>query len=472
MKGWTVFKLEWQLLRRDPAVVWVLGIFAIFLILASLAGGRDVARLETGLATSQNEVSNRLDAHRRNLVELEAGNSPIRSKDPRNVSWMGQEGAAQLATLPPGPLSFIAVGARDLSPQALRMTSRVHLIQERETETPMVGPSRLRTGAFDPAFVFVVLYPLAVIALSYQLLSGERERGTLAMLLSQPLSQKALVGGKAAARLVALCGVTLVFAVLGLLAAGVDVGGPAAFTHILLYTAVLVAWGALWFAAAVWVNARGTSSTHNALVLVGAWLVLVVVIPGLLQVGVDTFYPAPSKIELLHEARESTQKIEGDLNALEGRHDINPKMGKTAKSIDAIQEKLAERAAPVLEAVSQRRRERAELVDKLRFLSPAIVVQLALEDVAGTGHRRYQRFEVQSEAYHTQYRAFFSERLERDGPLESRDLKALPSFTFVEEGVSALISRVVTNVAILLALALLLLGAGRRGLSQIGRLTR
>ena len=472
MNGWTVFKLEWQLMRRDRSVAWVLLIFAMFLVLASLAGGRDVARLQTGLDMSQAEVSERLEAHRQALVTLVGSSKPMTSKDPRNVSWMGQQGAAQLATLPPAPLSFVAVGARDLSPQALRMTSRVHLIQERETETPMIGPSRLRTGAFDPAFVFVVLYPLAVIALSYQLLSSERERGTLAMLLSQPLSQTALVGGKAAARLVALCAVTLVFAVLGLLAAGADLAAPGTLTQVTLYTSVLVAWGTLWFAAAVWVNARGTSSTHNALVLVGAWLVLVVVIPGLLQVGVDTFYPAPSRIELLHEARESTQAIESELNALEGRHDINPKLGKTAQSIDAVQEKLAERAAPVLEAVSERRRERAELVEKLRFLSPAIVVQLALEDVAGTGHHRYERFEAQSEAYHRQYRAFFSERLERAVSLDLEDLEQLPAFAFEEEETTALSSRVATNLGLLAALAMMLLLAGRRGLSQIGRLTR
>jgi ABC-2 type transport system permease protein len=42
--------------------------------------------------------------------------------------------------------------------------------------------------------------PLLILALSYNFLSGEREAGTLQMLLSQPISLRSVVSGKIALR--------------------------------------------------------------------------------------------------------------------------------------------------------------------------------------------------------------------------------------------------------------------------------
>ena len=126
--------------------------------------------------------------------------------------------------------------------------------------------------------LIVVLFPLVVIALSYELLSGERERGTLAMLLSHPVSQIQLVVGKALARAGVLCMVTLIFAAIGLAFAGVEWTNPATFSHFFLYCLILICWALFWFAAAVLVNAWSSSSARNALTLVGVWLSLVVII--------------------------------------------------------------------------------------------------------------------------------------------------------------------------------------------------
>ena len=45
----TVLRLEWRILRRDRAAVWILGVFAVFLIMAAVAGGRHAAALSGGL---------------------------------------------------------------------------------------------------------------------------------------------------------------------------------------------------------------------------------------------------------------------------------------------------------------------------------------------------------------------------------------------------------------------------------------
>lgn len=468
----TVLRLEWRILRRDRAAQAVLAIFAVFLVVSAWAGGRYASTLEGGLARTQAEETQRRQALEAELIALEGSSTPLSARDPRDPVWMGEDGAAHLAVLPPSPLAPVAVGQRDLHPQAVRVTTGVHLTAQRETETPMSGPTRLATGAFDPAFLFVVLFPLAIIALGYELLSGERERGTLAMLLSQPVTQRALVLGKASARAIALSVITVLFALLGLAVAGADLGAPGAPLHAALYALLLVAWASFWFAAAVAVNAWGGTSARNALLLVGLWLVVVVVVPGLVRVAVDTFYPPPSRIELLHQAREATQAAKGKLDRLEGRHDRKPQADGFAQRVVEVEEELARRSAPVLTELRDALRQRQELVDTLRFLSPAMVVQLALEDVAGSGAARHERFEAQVDAFHRTFRAWFVERIRSGARLTTADLADVPALTYEEEPASALLTRVLVAIFVLLLGAAALLGVAWPGLRRVGRLTR
>jgi len=473
MKNWkTVFNLEWVILKRDRSTLGVLIIFATFLILAALAGGKQASTFAEGLSRSQTEETQRLGSLKAELLINQSSNKPVSARDPRNTVWMGQEGAARLALLPPAPLAPIAIGQRDLHPQAVRVTSSVNLIRERETETPMAGPTRLQTGAFDPAFLFVILFPLVVIALSYELLSGERERGTLAMLLSQPVSQSSLVLGKASARLLAVCTLTLLFAYAGLIIGGAQFAAPDALLHMSLYAGLLVAWATFWFAAAVTVNSRGGNSAKNALVLVGVWLVLVVVIPGLVNVGVNSFYPPPSRLELLHEAREAAQDVERELNTLEGRHDMNSKVGEAAKKVVKIQDELTKRSEPVLKELSEQLRERQSLLSALRFLSPAILVQISLEDIAGSGSVRHDLFETQADAFHKTYRQFFSSRIKAGQNMTTTELEKLPAFVFQEEPVSDLAKRTLTSILALLLASCFLVVLARPGLAKVGRLAR
>jgi ABC-2 type transport system permease protein len=468
----TVFTLEWRILKRDKAAVAVLGIFAVFLILAAIAGGRHADSLKSALERAETEEASRLQERSKAIEELNRSGAPLSAKDPRDPAWMGEEGATRLLVLPPAPLAPIAVGQRDLHPQAVYVSTGVHLTAQRETETPMSGPTRLMTGAFDPTFLFVVLFPLVVIALSYELLSGERERGTLAMLLSQPVSQTQLVLGKASARAVALCVVTLLFAVAGLLIAGVDFGAPGAIQQMGLYGLVLITWALFWFAAAIAVNAWGETSANNALFLVGLWLVLVVVVPGLIHVTVDSFYPPPSKMELLHEAKEAAQDIEKELAGLKGRHDVDPKSEGFAERVVNVQEELAKRSAPVLTEIREQLAQRQEMVDSLRFLSPAIVVQLALEDVAGSGAVRHQAFEEQVNGVHEKYREFFFERIRSGDGFSQADLKAIPQLTFEEEASSSLLGRILVGVFGLLLGVGILLAIAWPGLRRVGSLAR
>ncbi len=467
----TVLQLEWRILRRDRGALAILGIFSLFLILAAVAGGRQATLLADSQTRAQVSEENRLTSLGARLMELQGETGPRRAKDPRDPVWMGKEGGIHLAVLPPAPLASVAVGQRDLHPQIVQVSTEVELAAERETETPMSGPTRLGTGAFDPAFLFVVLFPLVIIALSYELLSGERERGTLAMLLAQPVSQGDLVLGKASARALALCTVTLIFALIGLFVAGADLTTAAAWGQVALYASILVTWALFWFALAVWINARGQTSAGNALAMVGVWLVLVVVVPGLVHIAVDTVYPPPSKLELMHEAQEAAKDANQEVAGLKGRHDVDTQTKTYAKNLVKAQDALLKRTEPLMHELEETLSQRQAMVDWLRFLSPAIVVQLALEDVAGSGAVRHQRFDQQLDAFHPTFRAFYFDRIKSGSDLTAQDLQDRPELTFEEEPTGALTQRVLGGVLGILLLAAFLVATAWPRLKRIGRLT-
>lgn len=97
------------------------------------------------------------------------------------------------AFLPPGPLASLAAGQTDLYPFGYLVTTgnRESLV----TSEPLENPVKLHTGTFDLAFVLIYLGPLLILALSFNLISEEKEGGTLGLLLSQPVREAGLYGG-------------------------------------------------------------------------------------------------------------------------------------------------------------------------------------------------------------------------------------------------------------------------------------
>ena len=137
------------------------------------------------------DESERREDTRAELLRIAAGGSPrSRFFDPRNPAQVGQSFVAGYALLPPAALAPLSVGQSDLLPAHYKITlaSREALFAGDELD----NPTNLLAGSFDVAFVIVFLYPLLILALGYNLLSGEKESGILALTLSQPIRLRGL----------------------------------------------------------------------------------------------------------------------------------------------------------------------------------------------------------------------------------------------------------------------------------------
>jgi ABC-2 type transport system permease protein len=302
-----ILRHEWRALTADRSLLLLAGVFALAIGYGTVNGARWVAFQRAAIAEAAGEERERHARHEAAIARINAEQATVAdNSDPRNPGAAGRTLASRYAVLPPAPLSALSIGQSDLLPYYFRMST-----DSRQTVTAgaeLENPHRLLSGRFDLAFVLVYLYPLLVLALSYNVLSGEKEQGTLALLLSQPLALRTLVLAKVTVRLMLFVGIITALALAAVAAVGIDVTDAANLQRLALWLVVVLAYGAFWFALAIAVTAWGKPSATNAMALAGLWLLLVVVLPSTLNLIATTMYPVPSRVEMIQAMRAASDR--------------------------------------------------------------------------------------------------------------------------------------------------------------------
>lgn len=383
--------------------------------------------------------------------------------DPRRPAVLGVTAGPRYATLPATALASLAVGQSDLYPSYYKVTSRSRLtfLDADEIE----NPGNLLAGRFDVAFVVVYLFPLLILALSFNLLAAERESGTLALVLSNPIALRRLLWAKVLARGSVLVLIAVGIAAAGVLASGVE-AGASALLLMLLWAAVLLGYGAIWFGLALLVNLTRMASATCALVLAGFWLGLVLLLPTSLNVLVNARYPVPSRVELITAMRAASNEAAAMGSTLLARYlEDHPELGgkndSTALNDFQARSALVARnvdsaVQPVLQRFDVQLNAQQRLVDRFRFTSPALLAQEALSDLSGTGATRYRQFRTQVEQFHVAWAGFFVPRILAQRLVSAAELEETPVWAWREETAGALTQRVAQPILALWLIAVAL----------------
>jgi ABC-2 type transport system permease protein len=460
----TLIRHEWRSLSADGSVWIAVALFAAAIGYGAFNGFRWVAFQQRAIVEAQHEEVDRFRKHEAEIVRIARENGNISAfSDPRNPDVVGRSLGSRYAVLPPAPLAALAVGQSDLLPYYFRMTT-----DARETvlaATEIENPHRLLAGRFDLAFVLIYLYPLLILALTYNLLSGEKEQGTLVLALSQPVSLRTLAAGKVALRLALFLAALIATVALAVILGGADLGAAGALARLLMWVSAVTLYGLFWFAVAVVVAALGKTSAANAMVLAGIWLVLVVLVPSALSMTVTTTYPVPSRVEMIQAMRVASDEANAEGSKLLARYyEDHPELatGDAQQAMNdfnlvrvAVGAEVERRVRPVLDRYTQQLSAQQRLVERARFLSPAILMQDAMNDIAGTGTARHREFVRQVEAYHERWREYFVRLVFQK--LRLQDYSAIPRFAFQEESTGAVGRRVAVSLA---GLAIPALGIG------------
>lgn len=458
---------EWRLLRADRMLRVVALLFAALLVTALVNGVSWTRFQSTTLTELRAADAARFAGYVDELSKLapDAPSAGPFAPDPRNPMTVGSRGGT-LAALDPAPLSVLAVGQSDLLPYYLKVNTggRQGILKGDEIE----NPGNLLTGRFDLAFVIVVLFPLVILALSYNMLSGEREDGTLALVLSQPVHLRTLVLAKIGVRALVVLATAFVLIGAGLLAAKVNLGAPGVLASTFWWFAIVAAYAAFWFGVALAVNSIVRGSAAAAVASVSVWLVLVVLAPVLVNFVAQTRYPTPSRVAFVSMVRSVTNEANAVSDKLMSKYLVDhPELAGAGVDMKdfwtrslTVQDTIEKVLAPHYADFESQLAEQQAVITGARVLTPALLVQTALEDLAGTGLPRWQAFRAQTLAFHKQWQDFFISRQIRQQKLTAPDVMGVPVFALRDESAAAVQGRLLTALLWLLLPAAVLWGVG------------
>lgn len=341
----------------------------------------------------------------------------------------------RIASMPPSELSFLATGQSDMFTHFVKPTASGDDLALNFTE--MTSPIQLLFGSFDVAFVIIFLLPLLIIAFSYDVLSAERENGSLRVLAAQPISLYKWLFQKLGLRfswvaVIMILALTLVF-----LLNQVAIGNN--FSTFLGFLAITLAYALFWFALAFTINLWVVSSAKNAVALLGLWVLFVLLTPAVLNQLGGTLYPMPSRTLMINEMRaikaEATERQDEILDNYLRDHPEYAVNDSTQErsfwhSYMASQQLVKKELEPVLDRYEGQLDNQQKLLDRFTWLSPAIVVQESLNRLSGNGNTSYESYREQVVAFAQEWRNHFLPMLYNNQEFRSENYAELPRFTF------------------------------------------
>jgi ABC-2 type transport system permease protein len=307
-----LFQYEARQLLRNRIAGFTLLVLTACMAFGAYNGIRQVAEKHRATEAILNKQTERLTQMKMQADSIHRQLKVVKEwwKDPASPLVIGEfnKGGFLLVNTP-DPINALAMGMSDLQPEAERI---IMSGSAPRSSSDYENPVNLTVGAFDLAFVLTFLLPLFVIVLTFNLVSGEREQGTLALLRAQPMAAGRLFALKMLSRFGLLAAVVVALLLTALALAGVSVLSMDAWQAVgatLLYTL-------FWFAAVLAVNLAGFTSAFNALAAVGMWLLLVVVAPALVNMAVEQTHPLPTRANFQNALRAADVFIKSKEDSL------------------------------------------------------------------------------------------------------------------------------------------------------------
>jgi ABC-type transport system involved in multi-copper enzyme maturation permease subunit len=193
----------------------------------------------------------------------------------------------------------------------------------------------------DLVFIVTILMSLIALIFSYDSVSGEKEDGTLKLILSNDIPRSKVILGKIMGGILTLFIPFLFSLVVGLLIValhprvswkGADWGA----------LGLIVVGSALYFGffygLGVFISSRHHSSSSSIMTSLFAWVLLVLVVPNLSPYVASFISPASSRIKIARETSRITDTERDDL----GNKLVKERLGELVKKYPVLAENLSE----------------------------------------------------------------------------------------------------------------------------------
>ena len=268
-------------------------------------------------------------------------------------------------------------------------------------------------------WAFIIGYVLSLLALlfTFDAMSGERERGTLRLMLANSIPRHTILLGKFLGALISI-GIPTVLAVLInllLISTSSTVHlNSEAWERLGIIIIVAFVYICLFLALGMLVSTRTQRSSVSLVILLLVWVIFVVFVPGTLASIASGFSSPISSDEMRNRQDQLHDEIwETYRNRI---HDADKPKRTLARSeyiMKQVEQQERLRREHLNQQIDQVQRARA-----ITLISPAAILQHSLEAFAGTGFTRHLQFLENVQRYAREYREFveITDRADAESP--------------------------------------------------------
>lgn len=404
----------------------------------------------------------------RSAVELNKKNLESQS------NYGALAGLGTRITKPPQVLSTIIIGVQD----AVGRTATVNiaydptLVDSKYDSNPVFAIF----GPLDLALIVKIVLSLFAILFTFDAISGEKERGTLKLTLSNRVPRDKLILGKAIGHFMSLLVPLLIPFIIGLIMLIIYpeislTGGDWArigiiFLFFLLYLSVF-------FTLGLFVSSLTSRSSSSLFILLFLWVIFIFVIPKAAVMAAGHITPVPSVHELNAEKDKTLQDINKSaqdrrIQWFEEHKDESKEEGFRDKAIDFFSElqkeltaKIDKKNAELEENYQSKRRRQQILALNLSRISPASSMTFGALSMGKTGIHEHERFLNSIKKYKPLFTQWVNPKMMEsyrtdENMQEKPDLSDMPQYTFTPMSLRDSLSLALPDLIIMILMVIVL----------------
>jgi ABC-2 type transport system permease protein len=379
--------------------------------------------------TKQQEAIDAVTLHQREHIE-------------RNVGLIDEEIGLLLYYLrfalidAPDHLTALSIGQRDVHASIQSVTIRN--LEGQKYDTDLNNPANLQSGNLDLGFVIIYLFPLLIIAFTYDLLSEEKETGTWRLVAIQSTSIYRYLLYKLSIRALLLYGVlfTLFAIAIPLLSLPVNEALVAFIVLSILYLA-------FWLVLCFWIISFQRHSSFNVLSLLSLWVVLAILLPASVNNFLANKYPVPEALSTMVKQRDGYhEKWDMEKEVTMDKFYIHyPQYKKYTLPEEefswlwyyAMQQMGDDDARQQSQEMREKIMQREQASRSLALAIPTMHTQLLFNDLARSSLNNHLEFLDRTYEFHERMRLYFYPKIFENVSVKSQDWKQFRPEYFSEK---------------------------------------
>lgn len=250
----------------------------------------------------------------------------------------------------------------------------------------------------DWSFIVKIIFSLYVILLSYNAISGEKERGTLRLIFSNSMGRVKLLVAKYIAILLTVIIPLVTGIILSLVIISIFI--PKNLTlnilsRVLVMFFLTLVYLSVYALLSLTISSLVHRSSLGLLVLLAQWVLFAILIPNASDILSQRFSKVPSEYQMAKRIDPMIEKqVWARINEIRERVKNGELKNEEEVKREAYRafEEGQERVVMLYKNYEKAMKQRAETAQKMSRLSPTALFQYASESIAQTGTKREEQF--------------------------------------------------------------------------------